>query len=552
MDGSVTTAPFTAAERGSQRNAIASATSSTFTHRALPTPGIARSFCGVRMVPGATQLARTPEAAPSSASALVSAITPALAAAYAAPPPMPMRDETMAAETVTIRPPSVPNLRRAARLTRNALRRLAPIIASKTSTDVSFTGEPPFHPPAQFTAAHSPEMPSKPASTDRSSVSSTARSSGERFVCTNGTTRAPSCARRAQTARPRLPEAPVTTTDLPARPMEHLLDSGARYLQIHALDGHPAEACPALRRAALAHRSLRLKLPLRKDRAPRDPALAARPAPVPRRERAPLAPAPAGPPTGPADAAQERLAAAARALVRGGAGQPGILPDRIGALDRRARGPPVLAHAPVRAPPRPGAPPRAPRPAHRARHADRARGNALRARLARPGPLPRAARGRPAAAGRGDRLGIVHGGGPAAGHRPRAAPGHRLDADRRHRDVPAPRGRLARRAGHRAAHRARLARRLARRRLPDPGHQRDCLPALVLGAGAPAGGARGGVHQPAAAGDRRARPPLPGRARHSAVHRRGPGGDLRSRPGAAARSAHGRRGPSRACVTVKP
>src|SRR6267378_2470948 len=283
------------------------------------------------MVPGATQLARTPEAAPSSASALVSAITPALAAAYAAPPPMPMRDETMAAETVTIRPPSVPNLRRAARLTRNALRRLAPIIASKTSTDVSFTGEPPFHPPAQFTAAHSPEMPSKPASTDRSSVSSTARSSGERFVCTNGTTRAPSCARRAQTARPRLPEAPVTTTDLPARPMEHLLDSGARYLQIHALDGHPAEACPALRRVALAHRSLRRKLPLRKDRAPRD-------------------------------AAQERLAAAARALVRRGAGQPGILPDRIGALDRRARGPPVLAHAPVRPPPRPGAPPRAPRP----------------------------------------------------------------------------------------------------------------------------------------------------------------------------------------------
>jgi len=96
------------------------------------------------------------------------------------------------------------------------------------------------------------------------------------------------------------------------------------------------------------------------------------------------------------------------------------------------------------------------------------------------------------------------------------------------------------------------SRRLARRRLPDPRHQRDRVPALVLGAGAPAGGPRGGLHQPAAAGDGGTRPFLPGRARHTAVRRRRPGGDLRSGPRAAARSAHGRRGPPGAGLTVTP
>src|SRR6267143_357755 len=548
IDGSVTTAPFTAWERGSQRNAIASATSSSFTHRERSTPGMARSFCGVRMIPGATQLARTPEVAPSSASALVSAITPALAAAYAEEPPMPESEATLEAATLTIRPPSGPNLRTAARPTRKALRRLEEIIDSNTSTEVSFSGEPPLHPPAQFTAAHRPEIPSNPASTDRSSVSSTARSSGARFVCTNGTTRAPSCARRAHTARPRFPEAPVTTTDLPARSMELLLDSLGQASQIHALDGQPAEARPALRRAALAHRPVRRKLPVRKDRAPRDPALAPRPAPVPGRERAAFPPAPAGPPARAAAATQKRLAATARALVRCGASQPGLLPDRVGALDRRARRAPVLAHAPLRVAPRAGAPAGAARRAHRARHADRARGDPLRARLAGTGSLPRAARRRPAAPGRGDRLGMVHGGGPAPGHGLRTAPGHRLDADRRHGDVPAPRDRLARRAGRRAPHRARFARRLARRRLPDPRHQRDGVPALVLGARASSRGARGGLHQPAAAGHGRARPRLPGRARHAAVHRRRAGGDLRRGACAAPRSPNRRRSASGTCL----
>src|SRR5437016_5954558 len=62
-----------------------------------------------------------------------------------------------------MRPPSGPNRRSAARLTRNALRRFVAIIASKIPVGVSRTGEPPRHPPAQFTTAQSAGIPSNAA-----------------------------------------------------------------------------------------------------------------------------------------------------------------------------------------------------------------------------------------------------------------------------------------------------------------------------------------------------------------------------------------------------
>src|SRR2546421_384523 len=140
---------------------------------------------------------------------------------------MPTSAAALAAATFTTRPPSGPKRRSAARLTRKALRRFIAIIASKISVGVSRTGEPPRQPPAQFTAAHNPESPSKAASTERSSVSSTSRSSGLRFLRTKGTTRAASRVRRAQTARPRFPEAPVTTIALPLRSMRLSLTGAA-------------------------------------------------------------------------------------------------------------------------------------------------------------------------------------------------------------------------------------------------------------------------------------------------------------------------------------
>src|SRR5207248_672650 len=84
--------------------------------------------------------------------------------------------------TLTMRPPSGPNLRSAARQTRKQLRRLVEIICSNVSTGVSRTGRPPSQPPAQLTTAQIGASPSNPASTDRSSVRSPARSSALREI----------------------------------------------------------------------------------------------------------------------------------------------------------------------------------------------------------------------------------------------------------------------------------------------------------------------------------------------------------------------------------
>src|SRR2546428_212 len=81
-----------------------------------------------------------------------------------------------------------------------------------------------------------------------------ARTPGERFVCTNGTTRAPSCARRAHTTRPRFPEAPVTTTDFPARPMELLLDTGGVHQPAAAGDSRARPRVPGRARHTAVHR----------------------------------------------------------------------------------------------------------------------------------------------------------------------------------------------------------------------------------------------------------------------------------------------------------
>src|SRR3954469_12885722 len=148
-DGRVRTAPFRASVSGASRNAIASATEPSDTQRAGSTPGIPRWFSSVRSVPGATQLQRTPLCAPSSAIALVSAMTAALERLYAADPDIPESCAAVIAETLTIR--RAPR-RSASRETTNALFTLTATISSKVSTAVSATEVPPFQLPAQLAA----------------------------------------------------------------------------------------------------------------------------------------------------------------------------------------------------------------------------------------------------------------------------------------------------------------------------------------------------------------------------------------------------------------
>src|SRR5438046_10374219 len=101
------------------------------------------------MVPGATQFARTP--AVSWEIALVSAITPAFAAAYAPFLAIPVSVAGPYAATLTMRPPE--GMRRsAARQQRNVVRRLTEIIFSNVATEVSATS-PPVQVPAVWTAS---------------------------------------------------------------------------------------------------------------------------------------------------------------------------------------------------------------------------------------------------------------------------------------------------------------------------------------------------------------------------------------------------------------
>src|SRR5438105_2396613 len=160
------------------------------------------------MVPGATQFARTP--AVSWEIALVSAITPAFAAAYAPFLAIPVSVAGPYAATLTIRP-SEGIRRTAARQQRNVVRRLTAIIFSNVATEVSATS-PPVQVPAVWTAPQSgpnfATAASYALSTCASSVTSaTARSMPNTF--------APSRSSRAETTVPRFPEAPVTTTQRP-------------------------------------------------------------------------------------------------------------------------------------------------------------------------------------------------------------------------------------------------------------------------------------------------------------------------------------------------
>ena len=89
---------------------------------------------------------------------LVSAMTAAFDALYAAAPAMPWKVAAVSAATLTMRPS--PRIRRsAARQQRNAERRLISSILSRTSTEVCATVAP-AQPPAQWTDAQSGPWPS--------------------------------------------------------------------------------------------------------------------------------------------------------------------------------------------------------------------------------------------------------------------------------------------------------------------------------------------------------------------------------------------------------
>src|SRR5262249_44865120 len=148
-----------------------------------------------------------------------------------------------------------------------------------------------------------------------------------------------------------------------------LLDYGPGWSQIHAPDGQPAEARPALRRAAPAHLPLRRKLSVWEGRPAGVPSDSVRPPPVRRSERAAPPPAPARPPGGRAAPAPVRLATAAPPRVRDRADRSGTLPRGPFALHRGPRGAALLADPPARPAARPGAPSRAPGAAHRGGHA---------------------------------------------------------------------------------------------------------------------------------------------------------------------------------------
>src|SRR2546426_1708453 len=101
---------------------------------------------------GRTQFTLIPLALTSSASVRVRAMTPAFAALYAA-----WRGAGITAvrdEMLTIRPDFRSSMcGRTARLHRNAEVRLRVSIPSHSSTGVSWSGRPPFHPPTMFSSA---------------------------------------------------------------------------------------------------------------------------------------------------------------------------------------------------------------------------------------------------------------------------------------------------------------------------------------------------------------------------------------------------------------
>src|SRR5437868_10850237 len=293
------------------------------------------------MVPGAMQLARTPP--PSSAIALVSATTPALAAAYAAEPRTPLSEAAFSAATFTMRPS--PRIRRsAARQQRKQERRLMSTIFSNSSTEVCANGAP-IQPPAQCTEPQIAPCCSRALSYAASTCASTERS----CLRVRATTLAPLRCSRSTTAAPRFPEAPVTTTQ-----RRSSVDMAAQSTQNGAADARPRSSLRrrALRRAAGAHAGLRRELALRPAGAEGDSGAAARAVAIRRRLRAADDHAAAGSPARTTAPAPRGVEEAFLPLPRRRSGEPGFLPLRPAALDGLARGAALHADAALRAAPR--------------------------------------------------------------------------------------------------------------------------------------------------------------------------------------------------------